>query len=90
LILLVDAGHIDENPCRRVKRLKEDNERVRFLTDDEEARLMKQIGDLEPLRSKAVAALGQKSKAGKWSQSVHQRKSGGPGDPPRRLKCRGF
>lgn len=35
LALAVDAGHISENPCRRVRRFKEDNARVRFLTDDE-------------------------------------------------------
>jgi integrase len=57
LALAVDAGHVDENPCRRVKRFKEDNERVRFLTDDEETRLMKQIGDRELLRSVVIFAL---------------------------------
>jgi len=57
LALAVDAGHIGENPCRRVRRFKEDNARVRFLTDDEEARLMKQIGGRELLRSVVIFAL---------------------------------
>jgi integrase len=57
LALAIDAGHIGENPCRRVRRFKEDNARVRFLSDDEEARLLKQIGEREPLRSVVIFAL---------------------------------
>ena len=57
LALAVDAGHISENPCRRVRRFKEDNARVRFLNDDEETRLMKQIGGRELLRSVVIFAL---------------------------------
>ena len=57
LALAVDAGHIGENPCRRVRRFKEDNARVRFLNDDEETRLMKQIGGRELLRSVVIFAL---------------------------------
>ncbi|PYS82488.1 MAG: hypothetical protein DMF67_12505 [Acidobacteria bacterium] len=57
LALAVDAGHIGENPCRRVRRFKEDNARVRFLADDEETRLMKQIGGRDLLRSVVIFAL---------------------------------
>src|SRR5215210_2979975 len=57
LALAIDAGHISENPCRRVRRFREDNARVRFLNDDEETRLMKQIGGRELLRSVVIFAL---------------------------------
>jgi integrase len=57
LALAVDAGHISENPCRRVRRFKEDDARVRFLNDDEETRLMKQIGGRELLRSVVIFAI---------------------------------
>jgi integrase len=73
LALAVDAGHINENPCRRVRRFKEDNARVRFLSDDEEARLMKQIGEREPLRSVVIFALNTGLRRGeifslRWSE----------------------
>lgn len=35
-----DNGLIAENPARRVKRLRDDNERIRYLTFDEEERLL--------------------------------------------------
>ena len=73
LALAVDAGHIGENPCRRVRRFKEDNARVRFLSDDEESRLMKQIGEREPLRSVVIFALNTGLRRGeifslRWSE----------------------
>lgn len=73
LALAVDAGHINENPCRRVRRFKEDNARVRFLSDDEDARLLKQIGEREPLRSVVIFALNTGLRRGeifslRWSE----------------------
>ncbi|HEX8174039.1 MAG TPA: site-specific integrase [Pyrinomonadaceae bacterium] len=73
MALAVDAGHISENPCRRVRRFKEDNERIRFLTEDEEARLMKQIGGRELLRSVVIFALNTGLRRGeifslRWSE----------------------
>ncbi|MGB9181351.1 MAG: site-specific integrase [Pyrinomonadaceae bacterium] len=73
MALAVDAGHISENPCRRVRRFKEDNARVRFLTDDEETQLMKQIGGRELLRSVVVFALNTGLRRGeifslRWSE----------------------
>ena len=41
----IDDALIESNPVRRVKLLKENNARVRYLTDDEEARLRREIGE---------------------------------------------
>ena len=73
MALAVDAGHISENPCRRVRRFKEDNARVRFLDEDEESRLMKQIGGRELLRSVVIFALNTGLRRGeifglRWSE----------------------
>lgn len=57
LTLAIDAGHIKENPCRRVKRFKEDNERIRFLSREEEKRLLSELEDTEPAHSIVVFAL---------------------------------
>jgi integrase len=43
----IDDGLADANSVRKVKLLREDNARVRYLTDDEEARLRHEIGDPE-------------------------------------------
>ncbi len=37
--------YIEENPCSGVKKLKVDNQKIRFLTKDEEKRLFKTIGE---------------------------------------------
>ena len=42
----IDDGLADANPVRKVRLLREDNARVRYLTDDEEARLRTEIGEL--------------------------------------------
>jgi integrase len=73
MALAVEAGHISENPCRRVRRFKEDNARVRFLDEDEESRLMKQIGGRELLRSVVIFALNTGLRRGeifglRWSE----------------------
>src|SRR6185436_18002468 len=38
--LAIDNGITDTNPCRKVKKLRENNERKRYLTSEEEGRLM--------------------------------------------------
>jgi integrase len=38
--LAIDNGILETNPCRKVKRLRENNERRRYLTSEEEERLM--------------------------------------------------
>jgi integrase len=54
-----DNGLIDTNPCRRVRKEKEGGRRERYLTYDEEARLMEALtGDLAYLKPAIVTALG--------------------------------
>lgn len=44
--LAIEYGEAEINPCVRVKKLKENNKRRRFLSEDEEARLLAQcVGD---------------------------------------------
>ena len=38
--LAIDNGIVETNPCRKVRKLRENNERKRYLTQDEEGRLM--------------------------------------------------
>src|SRR5215475_3125916 len=38
--LAIDNGIIETNPCRKVKKLRENNERKRYLTSEEEERLI--------------------------------------------------
>lgn len=38
--LAMDNGILESNPCRKVKKLRDNNERKRYLTVEEEARLM--------------------------------------------------
>src|SRR4030095_5005732 len=51
--LAIDQGLSISNPCRRVKRFREDNERNRYLSDQEEARLLSVLtgprADLRPV-----------------------------------------
>jgi len=41
--LAVDAELLDDNPCRRVKKLRTANQRVRYLTNGEEEALFKAL-----------------------------------------------
>lgn len=64
LSLAIDAGHIKENPSKRVKKLKEDNERIRFLSSDEEARLLAELKGNELINVIVVFALNTGMKQG--------------------------
>lgn len=43
--LAVEAGLADQNPVKRVKLLRENNQRIRFLTTDEEQRLREALAE---------------------------------------------
>ncbi len=64
---------LKENPVSKVKKFKEDNHRIRYLTKDEEKRLFKNIDELYPyLRPLVVCALQTGMRRGeifklKWS-----------------------
>ena len=47
----------EANPCQSVERFALDNERVRYLTEDEEQRLFEAIGDNEQLKDIVTIAL---------------------------------
>lgn len=54
-----DNGLIDSNPCRRVRKEREGGRRERYLTYDEESRLLKVLtGELSYLAPAVVVALG--------------------------------
>jgi integrase len=56
--LAIDQGLAIQNPCAKVKRLREDNERNRYLSDDEETRLLSVlIGRRKSLRPLVVLAI---------------------------------
>jgi len=48
---------VDANPCQDVERFALDNERVRYLTEDEEQRLFKAMGDNAQLKDIVTVAL---------------------------------
>lgn len=54
----IDTGLLIPNPCRKVRRLDEDNERTRYLSEEEEERLMAQLtGRREHLRRIVLLAI---------------------------------
>ncbi len=56
--LAIDQGLAIQNPCQKVKRFREDNERNRYLSDDEEARLLSMlVGHRASLRPVVVLAI---------------------------------
>lgn len=74
-----DNGLISENPCRRVKLLREDNKRTRYLTESEEEALMAVLtGKHAYLRPIVVIALQTAMRQGEivnlcWQQVDFQR-----------------
>jgi integrase len=51
-------GVVESNPCKKVKKFAEDNERTRYLSPDEETRLLAQlVGEREHLRSIVLMAI---------------------------------
>ena len=56
--LAIDQGLAIHNPCQKVKRYREDNERNRYLSDEEETRLLAVlIGPRAALRPLVVLAI---------------------------------
>ena len=55
--LAVRHEKADLNPCQGVQRFALDNERVRYLTDDEEHRLFQAMGDNQQLKDNVTVAL---------------------------------
>lgn len=55
--MAVDAEILGFNPCRRVRKLKVDNQRTRVLSDEEEGRLLAALSDNEPVRQIVTLAL---------------------------------
>jgi integrase len=54
-----DNGFIDSNPCQRVRKEKEAGKRERYLTFDEEHRLMKVLkGKLDYLGPAVIVSIG--------------------------------
>jgi integrase len=57
--LAIKYREIETNPCRDVQHFPEDNEQYRYLTREEEARLMRQlVGRRANMRPKVIVALG--------------------------------
>jgi integrase len=77
--MAVDNGLLQTNPCGKVKRLRENNIRTRYLTDAEEEQLMAAINEhYERLRPIIIVALNTGMRQGeivslKWSQVDWQR-----------------
>lgn len=56
--LAIDQGLAIHNPCQKVKRFREDNERNRYLSDNEEARLLSVLTEQRAsLRSVVILAI---------------------------------
>jgi integrase len=71
--LAADAGAAASNPCLRVRKLRQDNARTRYLTPEEEARLMAALESRPLLRSIVVLAVNTGMRRGellslRWEQ----------------------
>ena len=77
--LAIDYGVTDTNPCQKVKKLREDNRRTRYLLDEEENRLLSALTGLRShLRPMVIVALGTGMRRGdhfklRWGQVDFQR-----------------
>jgi integrase len=71
--MALDNGLVAFNPCSRVRRLRTMNERVRYLTRDEETRLFAHLPLVGPVRGIVEVALGTGMRRGEiinlhWAQ----------------------
>jgi site-specific recombinase XerD len=55
--LAVDAEILDDNPCRRVKKLRTANQRVRYLSNAEEEALFKALNGQDWVKNIIVMAI---------------------------------
>ena len=55
--MAVDAGFIENNPCRKVKKFRLNNQRTRVLSHNEEQRLFAALGDNELVKNIITVAL---------------------------------
>lgn len=63
-IAVTEWGWLDDNPMRKVRKLKEPRGRVRFLSDDERSRLLEACQAHSPLYSIVVLALSTGARQG--------------------------
>lgn len=57
--LAIDYGVADTNPCKKVRKLQLNNKRIRYLSDEEEPRLLSVLtGPRAHLRSMVIVAIG--------------------------------
>lgn len=80
LSMAADAEILDSNPCQKVKKLKVNNERMRVLSEDEEARLMVALGPNEQVKRVVLLALNTGLRRGeilnlKWFDLDFKRKT---------------
>ena len=74
-----EHGYINSNPVSRVRRMREDNQRIRYLTEEEQARLLDVLsGSREWLRPVVVFALNTGMRMGEiaslsWQQVDFER-----------------
>lgn len=72
--LAVTSGEVEKNPVRKVRMLQEENKRERYLSPEEEERLLRQlVGDREHLRPIVILAIHTGMRAGEiltleWQQ----------------------
>src|SRR5437763_541453 len=89
--LAVDAELLDDNPCRRVKKLRTANQRVRYLSNAEEEAIFKEVKGQDWVKNIIVMAINAGMRRGelfdlKWFDvdfnrrivHVRQSKSGRP------------
>lgn len=99
--LAVDAEVLDDNPCRRVKKLRMANERVRYLSYTEEEMLFEALDGADWVRNIVVMAINTGMRRGeifdlKWLDvdfnrrivHIRQSKSGRPRTVPLNVTAR--
>lgn len=62
--LAIDAELLDDNPCRRVKRLRMANNRVRYLTHEEEKSLFDELEGYDWVKQMVVMAINRGMRRG--------------------------